>query len=96
VSDTGTLVRPNPPGSISASRTGTGVYAVNLGQNISDCSYLGSIGDTGTASGPAGLIRTHLSPSNTSVVIVETFRISANGSTPNDDYPFHLGVFCTP
>jgi hypothetical protein len=52
------------------------------------------VGDTGTGTGNPGLPRTRRVSGNPNAVDVEIFRISSNGSPINDDFPFHLAVFC--
>jgi hypothetical protein len=63
---------------------------------VSACAYVAQIGDPGSATGTAGLVRTRQSSSNVNAVVVETYRVSSNGSTLLDDNSFHLAVFCTP
>jgi hypothetical protein len=80
-------------GGASSVQTATGDYKVTFSSDVSNCAYTASIGDVGSATGTAGITRTRSGPT-TSSVVVETFRISTNGSLLADDYPFHLVVFC--
>jgi hypothetical protein len=92
VSDTGTLARGSHV--TATSRLGVGFYAVQFDTVVTNCSFLAVMGDTGTTAVTPGLIRTRRSSTNTSTVLVDTFRISSNGTPQQDDYSFHLGVFC--
>jgi hypothetical protein len=92
VDDTGSLARGSHVN--STTHVTTGEYVVTFDTNISSCSYVAQVGDTGTATGAPGLTRPRRSSSSSSAVVVETFRITSNGTPVNDDYPFHLAVFC--
>jgi hypothetical protein len=90
--DTGSLARGSHVS--STTHVATGEFAVTFDTDVSSCSYVAQIGDTGTGTGAPGLVRTRGSSTSSSQVVIDTYRITANGSPVADDYPFHLAVFC--
>src|SRR5207302_3618467 len=92
VDSTGTLSRG--VSGVSSVQISTGLYRVTFTSDVSSCAYFAQIGDVGTGTGSTGLTRVRSSSITNTAVVVETYRISTNGSTISDDYPFHIFVTC--
>jgi TolA-binding protein len=92
VSAAGSVVRNSgPSGSVAVSHTsGTGLYEVLFSKNVSGCSYVATLGDTGTATPPLGFVAVSGDSSNPAGVTVQTSDSSADAS----DEPFHVYVSC--
>jgi hypothetical protein len=88
----GTLVRSNSaagPVSVATHTPATGLYEVDFAADVSACAYAATLGDTGTATPPLGMIGVS-SAVTTGGVTVQTTDITG---TPTDE-PFHLTVTC--
>jgi hypothetical protein len=85
----GTLDRSS--GIAWVSHAGTGRYRVETTMDISNCAYVGSVGDTGVETGNGGFTRTgRWDTTDNQAIAVETFFKEA----AQTDYPFHLQVTC--
>lgn len=88
----GNLIRSNSsagPVSVQPHTAGSGLYEVDFSMDVSACAYVATLGDTGTATPPVGLIGV-TGASSPDGVIVQT---SSSGGTPADA-AFHLLVTC--
>jgi len=88
----GTLARSNSaagPVSVATHTPATGLYEVDFSENVSACAFVATLGDTGTATPPLGMVGVS-SAANTSGVTIQTLDIAG---TPTDE-PFHLTVTC--
>lgn len=77
-------------GTTSAGRLGTGVYEVIFNTDVTGCAFVASVGETGSASPPAGYAETTRRSGNANAVRVET----RSGTAALTDRPFHLVVAC--
>ena len=88
----GTLVRSSSsagPVSVATHTSGSGQYEVDFSTDVSGCAYVATLGDTGTATPPAGFVGV-AGATNPDGVIVQT----SNSSGTAADEPFHLLVTC--
>jgi hypothetical protein len=88
----GTLARSNSaagPVSVATHTPATGLYEVDFSENVSACAYVATLGDTGTATPPLGMVGVS-SAANTSGVTIQASDIAG---APTDE-PFHLTVTC--
>lgn len=77
-------------GTSSAGRLGAGAYEVIFGQNVTACAFVGSVGDTGEATGTAGAASVARRAGNANAVRVETRTLGGALA----DRPFHVVVVC--
>jgi hypothetical protein len=77
-------------GTTSAGRLGLGVYEVVFGQNVTNCAFVASVGDSGEATGANGAATVTRRAGNANGVRVET-RTLGNALA---DRGFHLVVVC--
>ena len=77
-------------GTTSAGRLGAGVYEVVFGQNVTNCVFVASVGDSAEGTGTSGAATVTRRAGNANAVRVET-RTSANALA---DRAFHLVVVC--
>lgn len=77
-------------GVAAVTKLSAGVYRLDATQDISRCTYIGQIGDTGSATGAAGFLRTRQLAGSPDSLVVETFDKNAAPA----DMPFHVAVFC--
>lgn len=77
-------------GTTSAGRLAAGVYEVVFGQNVTNCAFVASVGDTGEGTGANGAATVTRRAGNANAVRVET-RTLANALA---DRGFHLIVVC--
>jgi hypothetical protein len=88
VNGTGSIARG--AGTTSAGRLGAGVYEVVFGQNVGNCVYVASIGDSGESTGLSGAAMTTRRAGNPNAVRVETRNLAGAAA----DRAFHLIVVC--
>jgi hypothetical protein len=88
VNSSGSIARG--AGTTSAGRLGAGVYEVVFNQNVQNCVYVASVGDSGEGAGANGAATTTRRAGNANGVRVET-RNLANALA---DRSFHLIVVC--
>jgi hypothetical protein len=89
VSSNGTLDRGK--GVVSSARFGgAGAYEVIFDRDVTECSWVASIGTGDTTETPRGFLRTALRNGNTSGVFVGTYT-TANVA---NDRAFHLRLSC--
>jgi hypothetical protein len=85
-------------GGVTATRVGLSQYRVDFGTNVSNCMYLATIADPGSALGEHGVARPRRYSLDPEVVSVETVGdIDGFGDDPHivaKDMPFHIAVFC--
>jgi hypothetical protein len=77
-------------GTTAAGRLAAGVYEVIFNANVTECAFVASLGDTGSAPAPSGYAAASRRTGNANGVRVET-RNAAGSLT---DRPFHLVVVC--
>ncbi len=77
-------------GTTSAGRLGAGVYEVVFGQNVTNCAFVASVGDSGEATGANGAATVTRRAGNANGVRVET----RNLGNALADRGFHLIVVC--
>ena len=77
-------------GTTSAGRLGVGQYEVIFGQDVTNCSYIATVGDAGNISGNLGMAITGRRPGNANGVRVNT----RSQTGPAADRGFHLLVVC--
>ena len=87
VDPAGVLVRNK--GVSSASRTGTGTYIVTFNQDVTGCSYQGTIGGPTTNNTPG-----EISPAQRSGAATALDVTTYNSAGAATDKPFYLAVFC--
>lgn len=89
VNANGTLARGS--GAPTATRGGTGVYAVRFNQNVRNCAYTATIGlsDAAGASAPGEITVVGENASENGV-----FLITHDSAGAASDRGFHLAVFC--
>ena len=87
----GTLVRSSSvPGPVAVVHTAsTGIYEVDFGKDVSACAYTATLGDTGTATPPIGMIGV-ATDGDADGVTVQTFDKTGTAV----DAPFHVYVSC--
>jgi len=88
----GTLARSNSaagPVTVATHTAATGLYEVDFSANVSACAYVATLGDTGTATPPVGVIGVS-GAVNPDGVTIQTSNLTG---TPTDE-PFHLTVTC--
>jgi hypothetical protein len=88
----GTLARSSSaagPVSVVTHTAGTGLYEVDFSENVSACAYVVTLGDTGTATPPVGIVGVS-GATNPDGVTIQTSDIAG---APTDE-PFHLAVTC--
>lgn len=91
VGSDGTLARSfSNAGAVTASMTGTGLYDVTFGKDVSGCAYEATLGDVGTAAAPIGMIGVSGDSGDAHSVVVQTF----NSGGLAADASFHLYVSC--
>jgi hypothetical protein len=88
VNGTGSIARA--AGTTSAGRLGAGVYEVVFGQNVGNCVYVASVGDSGESTGLSGAAMTTRRAGNANAVRVETRNLAGAAA----DRAFHLIVVC--
>ena len=88
VNGTGSIARG--AGTTSAGRLGAGVYEVVFGQNVGNCVYVASVGDSGEGTGLSGAAMTARRAGNANAVRVETRNLAGAAA----DRAFHLVVVC--
>jgi hypothetical protein len=88
VSTNGTLDRGK--GVVSSARFGAGAYEVIFDRDVTECSWVASIGAGDTTDIPRGFLRTALRGNNTSGVFVGTYDTGNAAS----DRAFHLRLSC--
>jgi hypothetical protein len=77
-------------GTTSAGRLAAGVYEVIFNQNVSNCVFVGSVGDAGEGTGTSGALTTSRRAGNANGVRVETRNLAGALA----DRAFHLIVVC--
>lgn len=78
-------------GAVSAAQPfGVGTYEVVFNRDVSKCSYVATIGNTGAGNPPVGEIGVAQRLSNPDAVYLQTYNIKAE----KENEPFHLAVFC--
>ena len=88
---TGTVVRFfSNAGTVTASRTSTGLYDVTFGRDISGCAFEATLGDTGTGTPPIGEVGVAGDAGDLDSVVVQT----ATSTGVAADASFHLSVSC--
>lgn len=85
----GTLARGTRGASAKPITTGT--YQVDFGVDIRHCSYVGNVGDPGTASSALGFVTTATRVKNAHAVFVQTWNTGFKAASQ----PFQLVVVCT-
>jgi hypothetical protein len=90
VATDGTFVANKSSGVIGSAKTAGGTYTIQFRREVTNCTYVASLGDTGTALPPVGSALVALSGTNSSTVFVET----VNPAGALADASFHLIVFC--
>ena len=88
VNGSGSIARS--AGTTSAGRLGLGVYEVIFGQNVQNCVYVASVGDSGDGTGTSGAATTARRAGNANGVRVETRNLAGAAA----DRAFHLVVVC--
>jgi hypothetical protein len=88
VNGTGSIARG--AGTTSAGRLGAGVYEVVFGQNVGNCVFVASVGDSGEGTGLSGSAMTTRRAGNANAVRVETRNLAGAAA----DRAFHLVVVC--
>lgn len=88
VNASGSLARG--AGTTSAGRLGAGVYEVVFGQNVTNCVFVASIGDSAEGTGLSGAAMTSRRAGNANAVRVETRNLAGAAA----DRAFHLVVVC--
>jgi hypothetical protein len=88
VNGTGSIARG--AGTTSAGRLGAGVYEVVFGQNVSNCVFVASVGDSGEGTGLSGAAMTSRRAGNANAVRVETKNLAGAAA----DRAFHVVVVC--
>jgi hypothetical protein len=77
-------------GTTSAGRVGVGRYEVIFNQNVSNCAYVGSVGDPGAITGVGGAVSVARRSGNANGVRVDTRDTSGTLL----DRGFHVVVVC--
>jgi hypothetical protein len=77
-------------GATASSKVTTGTYAVTFNRDVTACTYLATIGNSGIGNPPHGTIVTALRVFTTNAVFVETKDVAGALADRN----FHLAVFC--
>ena len=93
VGSDGTLVRSNSAAgtvSVAPHTVGTGLYEVDFPADVSACAYTATLGDTGTAPPPLGMVGVSSATATPSGVTVQTTDTTGTAT----DEPFHLTVTC--
>jgi hypothetical protein len=90
VATDGTFVANKSSGVLSSAKTAGGTDTVQFRRDVANCTYVASLGDTGTALPPVGSALVSLSGASPSTVFVET----VNPAGALTDASFHLAVFC--
>lgn len=88
VNGSGSIARS--AGTTSAGRLAAGVYEVIFGQNVQNCVYVASVGDSGDGTGTSGAATTARRAGNGNGVRVETRNLAGAAA----DRAFHLVVVC--
>jgi hypothetical protein len=81
-------------GGVTASRDAFSLYRVDFGTNVSNCSYITTVGDPDASFGPYGVARPRRSTSDPKDVLVSTVGDEGDGDIGPVDLPFHITVFC--
>jgi hypothetical protein len=74
----------------STSKLDTGNFNVKFSKDITNCSWLASLGAPSTSSGGNGMISTQVASSTNDTIQVTTLNTSGAAA----DRAFHLHVFC--
>lgn len=77
-------------GTTSSGRLGAGVYEVIFNQNVQNCVYVASVGDSAEGTGTSGAATTARRAGNANGVRVETRNLAGAAA----DRAFHLIVVC--
>jgi hypothetical protein len=77
-------------GTTSAGRLGLGAYEVIFGQNVTNCAFVGSVGDADAGTGTSGAVSVARRAGNVNGVRVETRTLGGALA----DRAFHLVVVC--
>jgi hypothetical protein len=89
VSSTGTLVRGS--GVLSATMTGPGVFDVKFDQVVENCSFLASLGSTGSGSAPVGVVTVADFTGTSDGIKVATWADTGESIS----FSFHLVAICS-
>lgn len=92
VGSSGTFIRGTR--ATSSSKSATGTYSVVFPDVISQCSWVATVGGTGTTAPSPAFAVAHRSSASTSTIEVRTWVVNSQAVHVKADAPFHLIVVC--